>query len=163
MNLIAEGQYSHSGFVGFYISDTQRMSYDYILYELNSKTGIWETIANKSNPFKFISTEPVDNLVTYVNKLVDGLEEYSMQIEGFKHTITKSIHEASWIVKSNWYPRGMFITLWTVCEELLDKKTDASLEYYEENIIKTCEYTKDNIIILKYIAKSVDNNKTVIE
>ena len=157
-NLISTGEYEPSMFNGFYLSDTQRMSYDYVLYNLNPKTNVWEFEANKSNPFKFISTEPLDSLVTYVNSLVEGLEKYSMRVEGYKHIITKNIHEASWVVKPNWYPRGMFTTLWTVCEGLMENKTDASLEEYSNEIVRVCEYIKNNIEVLKFTPNSADNS-----
>ena len=143
LNLKDTGEYSSANFLGFYISDTERMTYKYVVQAL--KNGIWENERYYQDPFKYIKDDDVKSVSSLILKLSEGMENYSIEIEGYRHIITKNIHESQWEVKSNCYPMCLDIVVLRVCEELMEQKSDLTIQEYEEELKKSCDYIKNNL------------------
>ena len=61
--IIQLGEYEADGFSGFFLDSTTRMSYDFKRQKLNLSTNVWEDDGSFSNPFKYISYEPILKLM----------------------------------------------------------------------------------------------------
>ena len=86
--IIQLGEYEADGFYGFFLDSTTRMSYDFILQKLNSKTNVWESYGDFSSPFKYISYEPILKLTAYVESLITS--KFPTIDVGLKKPIIKS-------------------------------------------------------------------------
>ena len=75
------GEYESANFLGFYISDTERMTYKYVVQVL--KNGIWENERYYQDPFKYISDGCIKEISQLILTLSSGMDKYSIQVKGF--------------------------------------------------------------------------------
>ena len=64
------GEYESANFLGFYISDTERMTYKYVVQVL--KNGIWENERYYQDPFKYIKDDDVKSVSSLILKLSEA-------------------------------------------------------------------------------------------
>ena len=149
------GEYESANFLGFYISDTERMTYKYVVQVL--KNGIWENERYYQDPFKYISDGCIKEISQLILTLSSGMDKYSIQVKGFKHIITKSTHETQWDIKSNCYPMCLDYVVLKLCETFMEQKSNLSIQDFTDELKKSCNYIRENIKITQGYLKLADN------
>ena len=125
-------------FEGIIISDTQKISSSYVLFEDGKSP------AYKSSPFKFVKKDALKTLTEYVRGLIGDKIDYTIKIDNIE--ISKSSTTAQFIYKPNCYPMGLELTLWRVIEDKIDWDRFTVTEF-ETEIERICEEIKTKVTV----------------
>ena len=141
--IIQTGEYEADGFSGFFLDPTTRMSYDFKRQKLNLSTNVWEDDGSFSNPFKYISYEPILKLTAHVESLITS-KFHTIDV-GLKKPISKSDYQYVCEFKSTCYPKTLDLALWIAVQRLMKKSNHITIEEYAKNIEECCERLAETV------------------